>query len=77
MQHFFTISNANDIDFENWAWYRPGIGKMLPEDIDPSLCTHIIYGFATLDTNTLLLKAYDTWADIDNSKLKIKLSLYK
>ena len=77
MRHFFTISNAYDIDFENWAWYRPGIGKMLPEDIDPSLCTHIIYGFATLDTNTLLLKAYDTWADIDNSKLKIKLSLYK
>ena len=57
-----------DIDFENWAWYRPGIGQMTPDDIDPTLCTHIMYGFATLDTNTLLLKAYDTWADIDNSK---------
>ena len=57
------------VDFENWAWYRPGIGKMLPEDIDPSLCTHIMYGFVTLDRDTLLLKTYDTWADIDNSKL--------
>ena len=27
-----------------------------------------MYGFATLDTNTLLLKAYDTWVDIDQSK---------
>ena len=42
---------------------------MIPEDIDPSLCTHVMYGFATLDTNTLLLKTHDTWADIDNSKL--------
>ena len=56
-----------EIDFENWAWYRPGVGRMTPDDIDPTLCTHIMYGFATLDTNTLLLKAYDTWADIDNS----------
>ena len=56
------------IDFENWAWYRPGDGKMLPEDIDPNLCTHVMYSFATLDPNTLLLKIHDTWADIDNSK---------
>lgn len=45
---------------------------MTPDDIDPTLCTHIMYGFATLDANTLLLKAYDTWADIDNSKLYIE-----
>ena len=44
------------------------MGRMTPDDIDPALCTHIMYGFATLDTSTLLLKAYDTWADIDNSK---------
>ena len=56
------------VDFENWAWYRPGEGKMLPEDIDPNLCTHVMYSFATLDPNTLLLKIHDSWADIDNSK---------
>ena len=60
-------------DFENWAWYRPGDGKMLPEDIDPNLCTHVMYSFATLDPNTLLLKIHDSWADIDNSK---SLKLY-
>ena len=58
------------VDFENWAWYRPGLGQMLPEDIDPSLCTHIMYAFAVLDEDTLLLKPYDKLADIDNSKLK-------
>merc|ERR1712223_1116732 len=31
--------------FTNWAWYRPGVGKYIPEDIDPSLCTHVVYGF--------------------------------
>ncbi|CAG9760168.1 unnamed protein product [Ceutorhynchus assimilis] len=52
--------------FTNWAWYRQGEGKYLPSDIDGSLCTHINYGFAVLDPDTLTIKPYDTWADIDN-----------
>lgn len=54
--------------FTNWAWYRKGIGRYLPEDIDPQLCTHIVYGFAVLDYSTLTIKAHDSWADYDNSK---------
>ena len=53
--------------FTNWAWYRPGVGKYRPEDIDPTLCTHIIYGFAVLDSTTLTMKPHDSWADIDNN----------
>ncbi|KAK9881823.1 hypothetical protein WA026_017335 [Henosepilachna vigintioctopunctata] len=53
--------------FTNWAWYRQGDGKYLPDDIDPSLCTHITYGFAVLDPNNLTLKPHDSWADIDNN----------
>ena len=54
--------------FTNWAWYRPGVGKYRAEDVDPSLCTHIVYGFAVLDSSSLKIKPHDTWADIDNSK---------
>ncbi|OXA59868.1 putative chitinase 3 [Folsomia candida] len=63
-------SNAKDFMivcyFTNWAWYRPGIGKYKPEDINPKLCTHIVYGFAVLDYTDLTLKPHDTWADFDN-----------
>lgn len=54
--------------FTNWAWYRQGVGKYLPSDIDPDLCTHIVYGFAVLDGTQLTIKPHDTWADFDNSK---------
>ncbi|XP_017154888.1 probable chitinase 10 [Drosophila miranda] len=52
--------------FTNWAWYRPGQGKYVPEDIDANLCTHIVYGFAVLNSNSLTIKTHDSWADIDN-----------
>lgn len=53
--------------FTNWAWYRQGVGKYLPSDIDPDLCTHIVYGFAVLNGNQLVIKPHDSWADFDNS----------
>ncbi|EFA10488.1 chitinase 10 isoform X1 [Tribolium castaneum] len=56
--------------FTNWAWYRKGLGKYLPEDIDPDLCTHIVYGFAVLDFENLIVKAHDSWADFDNQFYK-------
>lgn len=38
----------------------------MPEDIDPELCTHVIYAFAVIDPNTYTMKMHDSWADIDN-----------
>lgn len=65
--------------FTNWAWYRQGQGKYLPEDIDENLCTHIVYGFAVLDFSNLIIKAHDSWADFDNRKylksINLKLNL--
>ena len=34
--------------YTNWAQYRPAGGKYFPEDIDPFLCTHVIYSFAKI-----------------------------
>lgn len=54
--------------FTNWAWYRQSGGKYLPSDIDPNLCTHIVYGFAVLNGDELIIKPHDSWADFDNSE---------
>ena len=59
--------------FTNWAWYRQEGGRYVPEDIDAELCTHVVYGFAVLDSTTLTIKTHDSWADIDNSKLTLQL----
>ena len=37
--------------FARLSRFRPGIGKFGPEDIDPSLCTHIMYAFVNLTDN--------------------------
>ncbi|XP_054473438.1 acidic mammalian chitinase-like [Anoplopoma fimbria] len=35
--------------FTNWSRYRTGVGKFLPENIDPFLCTHLVYAFAIIN----------------------------
>ncbi|XP_074530461.1 chitinase, acidic.1 [Halichoeres trimaculatus] len=34
----------------NWAQYRPSSAKFTPDNIDPFLCTHIIYSLATINS---------------------------
>ncbi|GFO01584.1 chitinase, partial [Plakobranchus ocellatus] len=48
----------------NWSQYRPGDGKFMPEDIDPNLCTHLIYSFAKLTNDHL---AAFEWNDEDTA----------
>ncbi len=57
-----------DLDFTNWSGYRQGVGKFEPENINPELCTHIVYGFAVLNSRTLKIKAHDSWIDYDKSE---------
>ena len=33
----------------SWSHYRPNSGKFIPENINPKLCTHIVYSFAGLE----------------------------
>lgn len=37
----------------SWSAKRPGAGKFEPANIDPKLCTHLVYAFATLKDHKL------------------------
>ena len=59
--------------FENWAQYRKGDEKMLPKDIDPFLCTHVIYSFAKVEWDHKLGQ-YE-WNDESKSVIDIYVIL--
>lgn len=74
--------------FPAWSFFRQGRGHYTPEDIDPHLCTHIIYGSTSLDNDSLHLASADYIADgkfhllnrtlalkAINRRLKVLLSL--
>ncbi|XP_037620980.1 acidic mammalian chitinase-like [Sebastes umbrosus] len=41
--------------FTNWSQYRPNEGKYLPQDVDPFLCTTLIYAFSIINSNNELV----------------------
>ncbi|XP_078035249.1 chitotriosidase-1 isoform X3 [Augochlora pura] len=49
--------------FGSWTVYRPGNGKIEIKDIDPSLCTHMIYSFVGINTDGTI-RIMDPWADL-------------
>jgi len=41
--------------FTNWSQYRPGTGKYTPANVDPFLCTHLIYAFSIINQQNELV----------------------
>nr|ADM87517.1 chitinase [Holotrichia oblita] len=52
----------------SWSHYRPGDGKYSVTDIDPFLCTHIIYGFVGINWDGSI-RIMDSWLEIDLAAL--------
>lgn len=61
--------------FHAWSFFRRGRGHYTPEDIDPLLCTHIIYACASLDNDSLHIASADYNADIKNNLYNRTLAL--
>ena len=71
--------------YTNWSQYRPKGGTFWPEDIDPFLCTHVLFSFAQVSRTTHTLEIYeendhDLYAKINalkkiNPKLKTQIAV--
>ena len=51
--------------FGSWSTWRHGNGFFDVEDIDPFLCTHLIFGFAGIDYATNKVKVLDEYNELD------------
>lgn len=49
----------------SWSHYRDGAGKFSLENIDASLCTHLVYAFAKLDNG--VIAAFDPYLDLKDN----------
>ncbi|KAJ8722309.1 hypothetical protein PYW08_004711 [Mythimna loreyi] len=50
--------------YTNWSVYRPGTAKFNPQNINPYLCTHLVYAFGGF-TKDNTFKPFDKYQDIE------------
>jgi len=50
--------------YANWAVYRQGDAKFTPQNINPYLCTHLIYAFGGLGKDDTI-QPFDSYQDIE------------
>ncbi|PSN39969.1 putative chitinase 2 [Blattella germanica] len=50
-----------------WAVYRPGRGSWSLDNLDATLCTHLIYAFAGLDNRTNTIRSLDEFHDLEDN----------
>ncbi|XP_078098079.1 acidic mammalian chitinase-like [Mustelus asterias] len=67
--------------FTNWAQYRRGPAKFKLDDVDPCLCTHLIYAFAGMKENKIAvfdandLTLYHSFNSLKNKNRNLKTLL--
>jgi len=54
--------------YESWGHWRTGKGKMNVEDIDSSLCTHLVYAYLGI-TDSYTINVLDPWLMEDSKDL--------
>uniref|UniRef100_A0A0P4WCZ4 chitinase n=2 Tax=Scylla olivacea TaxID=85551 RepID=A0A0P4WCZ4_SCYOL len=54
----------------SWAVYRPSNGKFSIENIDPTLCTTLIYAFVGIDNTTYTMQSLDPEYDFKKKALQ-------
>lgn len=50
----------------SWTTYRADVGKFTVDNIDPNMCTHLIYGFAMLSTSNTI-QSHDAYIDLPDN----------
>ncbi|XP_063217646.1 probable chitinase 2 [Bacillus rossius redtenbacheri] len=50
-----------------WAGYRPGRGAFALDDLDPALCTHLVYAFAGLNITSNSIRSLDPYHDLEEN----------
>ena len=53
--------------FGSWSTYRWASGHFDVEDIDPFLCTHLVFGFAGLDPDSYTIRALDPYNELEDN----------
>ena len=53
--------------FGSWSTYRWASGHFDVEDIDPFLCTHLVFGFAGLDPESYTIRALDPYNELEDN----------
>lgn len=55
----------------NWSFHRKGDTKFTPEYVDPNLCTHIVYAYASLNPENYTIAVSDPIVDLNYGKYSI------
>ncbi|XP_051849000.1 oviduct-specific glycoprotein-like isoform X3 [Antechinus flavipes] len=58
--------------FTSWSRQRPSPASFFPNDVDPYLCTHVVYAFASMKDNKIVPKEKDDEKEIYPQLMSLK-----